>query len=1007
MKRARTPFRPRLEELESRLLLAQRVWDGRPDGGGTSVNNKWLTATNWVGDVAPSPGDDLVFAPGAANLTNINDFPIGTGFGTVTFSGTGYNVLSSNSISLGGGGIKATNASGSNTFGLSFGVPATISPTRSLEVTNAGAELRLTGNISQNATLFKDGDGKLTLSGNSTFTGAMNVDDGTLAVASDNALGSAAAITRVKTGATLRVEGTTTAAGIAETIRLDGGATLQGATGIFAALAGDILLAGSAFIQVEANGTLDVSGGLFDVVAGSPGGFSKRGTGTLTLHGAGSYTGLTTVEEGSVSIADGAALGATGAGAGTTVRAGASLSGFSTITVNEALTLDGDTGPGTDRAALTSAGALTWGGPITLAGNAALFTYSIFGGSTTMTVTGSIGGSGDLFLDAAFLSFSTSLVIGGSGASTYSGTTTVESGIVELRKPTGVIAVPGPLTVGTGSLGGKLVLNGSTSTAGSNQIASSAAVTINDGALDLNGRSNTIASLTMTGGTVTTASAGTTIVGTLALGGDVTATSDADGNFARIDGSLSLGPANRTFTVTQGQSGQELVVTAVVSGGTFVGLTKDGNGDMALTGANTYSGLTDIAAGTLTAGSTTALGAGFSAGNLGTTNALRSTIIESGAHLILGQPIGTAINEQITISATPGGVTERAILNTDLQSRTISGPIFLSGSASVDGTGQMTLSGPVTEVSAGTELIKVGNVTLVLGGASTLSGGLLLRGGAMLVNGDADGSPVSVETPTTQSTADSVLAGTGDVGSTGVSDGSIDPGPTAGSGTLTVHGALSFTDPPGAGDARAFHVDLTRPVTFVPAIGDQLVVFGAVDLGNGITALDITLRGHAPALNQSFVIIANDGTDAVTGAFVGVQEGVLFSVDGSIYSLTYHGGSGNNDVVLTYLDTPAMISDVSLTAAPGKSGHVNFSGQLVDPDDADARQLTLTLDWGDDSPVQVVHPGTDSFRLKHRYRKAGTYTVRFTWTDGHGVVRSDTRAVTVSAGQDDGDERDN
>jgi autotransporter-associated beta strand protein len=1006
MKRVRTPFRPRLEELESRLLLAQRVWDGRPDGGGTSVNNKWLTATNWVGDVAPSPGDDVVFAPGAANLTNINDFPIGTGFGTVTFSGTGYNVLSSNSISLGGGGIKATNASGSNTFGLSFGVPATISPTRSLEVTNAGAELRLTGNISQNATLFKDGDGKLTLSGNSTFTGAMNVDDGTLSVTSDNALGSAAAITRVKTGATLRVEGTTTSAGIAETIRLDGGATLQGASGIFAALAGDILLAGSAVIQVEDNGTLDVSGGLFDVVAGSPGGFTKRGTGTLTLRGAGSYTGLTTVEEGSVSIADAAALGATGAGAGTTVRAGASLTGFSTITVNEALTLDGDTGPGADRATLTSAGALTWGGPITLAGNAALFTYSIFGGSTTMTVTGSIGGSGDLFLDAAFLSFSTSLVIGGSGANTYSGATTVESGIVELRKPTGVIAVPGPLTIGTGSFGGKLVLNNSTSTAGSNQIASSSAVTINDGVLDLNGRSNTIASLNMTGGTVTTASTSVTVVGTLTLGGDVTATSDADGNFARIDGILSLGSASRTFTVTQGPSGQELVVNAAVSGGSFVGLVKEGNGDMVLSGANTYSGLTDIAQGTLTAASTTALGAGFSAGNTGTTNALRATIIESGAHLVLGQPDGTTINEQITISATPGGISQRAIINPDLQSRTLSGPIFLGGSASVDGTGQMTLSGPITELNPGTQFIKDGNVTLVLGGSNTFSGGFLARGGVTLVNGDQAGSAVSVETPIAQSTARAVLGGGGDVGGLSVTDGTVNPGTTVGAGTLTVHGALTFTDPPGAGDARAFHVDLSRPVTFVPAIGDQLVVFGAVDLGNGITTLEITLRGHAPALGQSFVIIANDGTDAVTGAFVGVQEGVLFSVDGSIYSLTYHSGSGNNDVVLTYLDTPAMITDVSLTAAPGKSGHVNFTGRLVDPDDADDRQLTLTLDWGDDSPVQVVQPGTDSFRVKHRYRKPGTYTVRFTWTDGHGVVRSDTRTVTVVAGQDDGDDRD-
>src|SRR5262249_26399716 len=162
--------------LEDRLLLAQRFWDGRPDGGGTSVNNKWLTATNWVGDAAPAPGDDLVFAPGAANLTNINDFAIGTGFHSITFSGTNYNVLSSNAIVLGAGGMKATNTSGVNTFGPNIEASfTTTAPTRSFEVTNAGAELRLTGNIGQNAQLLKDGAGKLTLSGNSTFTGPMTV----------------------------------------------------------------------------------------------------------------------------------------------------------------------------------------------------------------------------------------------------------------------------------------------------------------------------------------------------------------------------------------------------------------------------------------------------------------------------------------------------------------------------------------------------------------------------------------------------------------------------------------------------------------------------------------------------------------------------------------------------------------------------------------------------------------------------------------------------------------
>lgn len=59
------------------------TWDGRPDGGGSSADANWTTATNWVGDVAPSPGDQLVF-PSSATVQNItNDFPAGTAFESI------------------------------------------------------------------------------------------------------------------------------------------------------------------------------------------------------------------------------------------------------------------------------------------------------------------------------------------------------------------------------------------------------------------------------------------------------------------------------------------------------------------------------------------------------------------------------------------------------------------------------------------------------------------------------------------------------------------------------------------------------------------------------------------------------------------------------------------------------------------------------------------------------------------------------------------------------------
>ncbi|MFN9720117.1 MAG: hypothetical protein ACK58L_15570, partial [Planctomycetota bacterium] len=66
----RSPNRRRLEVLEDRSLLATIVWDGAADGGGSSVDANWMTAANWVGDVVPAAGDNLIFPTGiSTNLT--------------------------------------------------------------------------------------------------------------------------------------------------------------------------------------------------------------------------------------------------------------------------------------------------------------------------------------------------------------------------------------------------------------------------------------------------------------------------------------------------------------------------------------------------------------------------------------------------------------------------------------------------------------------------------------------------------------------------------------------------------------------------------------------------------------------------------------------------------------------------------------------------------------------------------------------------------------------------
>jgi hypothetical protein len=76
------------------VITPTHTWDG-----GSLVNNLWSTPENWVGDVAPSAGDNLIFPAGAAQLVNDDDYPSTTVFGSITVSGSGYHFQNNDSTS--------------------------------------------------------------------------------------------------------------------------------------------------------------------------------------------------------------------------------------------------------------------------------------------------------------------------------------------------------------------------------------------------------------------------------------------------------------------------------------------------------------------------------------------------------------------------------------------------------------------------------------------------------------------------------------------------------------------------------------------------------------------------------------------------------------------------------------------------------------------------------------------------------------------------------------------
>jgi autotransporter-associated beta strand protein len=162
---------PRLLVLEDRLAPAIATWDG---GGG---NNNWTTAANWVGDVAPNPGDDLAFPSGAAQLTNVNDFAAGTLFTSLSVTGNGY--------AISGNGIMFAT-------GASADIPSAASSTLALPLAGAGG-------------LTKAGPGTLVLSGANSYSGLTAVNGGTLSIQANTALGASGVgnETLVADGATL------------------------------------------------------------------------------------------------------------------------------------------------------------------------------------------------------------------------------------------------------------------------------------------------------------------------------------------------------------------------------------------------------------------------------------------------------------------------------------------------------------------------------------------------------------------------------------------------------------------------------------------------------------------------------------------------------------------------------------------------------------------------------------------------------------------------------------
>lgn len=340
-------------------------------------------------------------------------------------------------------------------------------------------------------------------------------------------------------------------------------------------------------------------------------------------------------------------------------------------------------------------------------------------------------------------------------------------------------------------------------------------------------------------------------------------------------------------------------------------LTKTGEGNLELNAANTFTGILIVSGGYLEANNENALGSSAATTTIGNTASLMlgvctdaKTFAES--FNFSGSPAPNVPKLFVGGLCRGGGGGSGTNVSYGYNSNgtdyVLNGNITLASDITYGGPGKsVTLTGQlVGDYSFNRESADESPITLILKGSTnstktpngtyepaavieTLSDNkateniLIYNKATITVNGTRAGAFVN---------AGGVLKGTGTVGELFVNAaGTVAPGNSPGcltSGDLDLSGTYQFEL--GGTEACASY--------------DQLKVNGTVDFGADAVVQTAVVNGFVPAVGQSYTIVSNDGTDAVTGTFKDLAQDATFAAQGVTYSVSYTGGDGN-DVVLT------------------------------------------------------------------------------------------------------------
>ncbi len=473
------------------------------------------------------------------------------------------------------------------------------------------------------------------------------------------------------------------------------------------------------------------------------------------------------------------------------------------------------------------------------------------------------------------------------------------------------------------------------------------------GTLKLSGTNNFTGAVLVSGGTLllkNDAALGSSAGGVTVNGGCTLQLQDVD-----IVGEALTLSGNLTATGTNSWSGTvsipneismdipdstQFTLSGVMSGAGPV--QKTGAGTLVLSGAsgNTHSGGIQVSGGTLSMSKTS--GSAF----------LGPLTVESGAtaRLLAANQIGN--NSAVTVNT--GGTLHLNNFSDGIGSLTGNGSVSLGSGTLTNGfNGASTTFSGVISGSGITPIVKTGGGQFTLTATNTCTGINQCIGGDLQVNGSLPG-PVIVS-------GGGGFSGSGQIGNLSSASGNINPGAGFGIGKVTV-ASLALTN---AATSVAFDISGTTPGTDY----DQISVNGTVTLNNPTLML---LRWTAGGLGHQHVLIANDGADAVVGTFNGLPEGATIYSGLVQYTISYHGGTGN-DVVLTQAAAPPAPRITSITKGAGGVMNLTGNGPTNAVCNLQAKQNLNSTNWVDLGSVNANGAGVINFTDED----APLYTNRF------------------------------